>query len=457
MAVIKIPKFEITDEDPFQGDYFGQKALVESLCKLALEVDEPLVLGLTAPWGHGKSTIVDRVEKQISSTLSKEIGFIKYDAFRNDFVSDIFISITSQLINYLNEAQQNGESNKNATKEKKKIIEAGKEVAKVVTKNALFRSIDGITGGLIDTEKIIEKLEKGSGIDVLIDERLVRASEDQLIIENFTSTLSEAIEASGKTKLVFVIDELDRCRPDFAIEILEKVKHFFACNNVLFIIVYNKSQLENSISHIYGVSQTSTYLQRFIDLECSVAISGPNVLSENQLLEFTRFILGQHELDGNWVENASYTINELYKLLGEDISLRTIKKICAQIAAYSLSSSRELPYDKHIVSVVATLFICRRKYFDSIYERASQIAADRSGIEQIDMQLVKERYPLLYEFLTTLEDDRIDEYGHLHGYLKYYLYIDSNLAENLRTNYRTQRHWYLASICNLISRFHLEG
>ena len=68
--------------------------------------------------------------------------------------------------------------------------------------------------------------------------------------------------------LIIAIDELDRCRPSYAVELLEVVKHFFAVTNIVFVLAIDKSQLSHAIQAIYGSNFDSVgYLRRFIDLD----------------------------------------------------------------------------------------------------------------------------------------------------------------------------------------------
>ncbi|QDE47832.1 hypothetical protein EIN43_17235 [Enterobacter hormaechei] len=61
------------------------------------------------------------------------------------------------------------------------------------------------------------------------------------------------------------IDELDRCRPNYAIDMLETIKHLFDINNVVFVIATDKEQLSHSICSVYGSGFDATrYLDRFL-------------------------------------------------------------------------------------------------------------------------------------------------------------------------------------------------
>lgn len=74
------------------------------------------------------------------------------------------------------------------------------------------------------------------------------------------------IEDSGLKKLVIIIDELDRCKPLFAIQTLEIVKHFLDVKDVVFIFAVDLEQLSHSVESIYGFGMdASGYLCKFFD------------------------------------------------------------------------------------------------------------------------------------------------------------------------------------------------
>jgi len=72
----------------------------------------------------------------------------------------------------------------------------------------------------------------------------------------------------GKKPLIIFIDELDRCRPTYALELLEKAKHFFDIKGIIFVLAIDKEQIGHSIRSVYGVGMdVDGYLRRFIDLD----------------------------------------------------------------------------------------------------------------------------------------------------------------------------------------------
>jgi hypothetical protein len=89
-------------------------------------------------------------------------------------------------------------------------------------------------------------------------------------IEDFKKQLGEYLgNGEFKHPVVFIIDELDRCRPDYAVEFLEKIKHFFSVEGIVFVLALDKKQIGNSIKGFYGsdLIDSEEYLRRFIDIE----------------------------------------------------------------------------------------------------------------------------------------------------------------------------------------------
>jgi hypothetical protein len=76
----------------------------------------------------------------------------------------------------------------------------------------------------------------------------------------------------GGKPVIFFIDELDRCRPNYSVEVLEHMKHFFAVRGIVFVLAIDKEQLGHAVRGVYGSEQLNSdeYLRRFIDLEDSI-------------------------------------------------------------------------------------------------------------------------------------------------------------------------------------------
>ena len=105
-----------------------------------------------------------------------------------------------------------------------------------------------------------------------IDDAVDAYTAEKSLLEQFHKSLTDTIEklnAEGKKpQLIVFVDEVDRCRPTFAVELLERIKHLFNVPNAIFVLSLDKQQLAVSLSAIYGSGINSEeYLRRFIDLE----------------------------------------------------------------------------------------------------------------------------------------------------------------------------------------------
>ena len=116
----------------------------------------------------------------------------------------------------------------------------------------------------INPATIIKDLQEGK-MDIL---SAVKTEEDikECVRDVFNDIIVEEAE-----KLVVFIDELDRCKPSFAIEMLERIKHYFDDERIIFVVSLNKEQLIHTISNYYGSEFDSTrYLNRFFDVSINL-------------------------------------------------------------------------------------------------------------------------------------------------------------------------------------------
>ena len=115
-----------------------------------------------------------------------------------------------------------------------------------------------------------------------------RATKNELKKE-LTNLASRVAKDTGHP-LVFIVDELDRCRPTFAIELLERVKHIFDVPNLVFLFGINRDELSKSLRSVYGEIETDVYLRRFFDFEFNLREVDSRRFAESLI---DRFKLGE--------------------------------------------------------------------------------------------------------------------------------------------------------------------
>jgi predicted KAP-like P-loop ATPase len=283
---IFLPPLEISDNEGFSPDkdFFGRKEFGDGLTRLITNVDDPLVIALDGQWGSGKTTFL----KMWAGELRKQsYPVVFFDAFANDYMSDAFLAIAGQIIAL---AEEKKKSDSPQTKE---FVIKAKRAGKVLLRSSLKIGLKAATLGALDgdeldgvTKDLIKDIAKEASDleDKYIGELLTRQAQEKDAIEQFKSALGQLSESLAeetqtgensaqklKKPLVFIVDELDRCRPDFALSLLERIKHFFLVDNVHVVIGVNFQQLYSSVRLCYGHDvDADYYLQKFFHLKLEI-------------------------------------------------------------------------------------------------------------------------------------------------------------------------------------------
>ena len=237
MITLTSPEPEIDKTDPYGSDVFGdRKPFGEQLQHLILSIhfeQEGLVLAIDASWGEGKTTFA---KMWMQALKNKGITHAYYNAFAEDNSIDPFLSFSSCLYD--------------ALEEKKEFKEMFTKVG-INLCNQLAR--------------------KWTGIDLkeLLEAELDRHAERRNEVEAFRTFLSSQAEKIKENNqdypLIIIIDELDRCRPDFALQLLERIKHIFSVPHIAFVLLIHCRQLEEQVKARYGSGiDAHNYLHKFI-------------------------------------------------------------------------------------------------------------------------------------------------------------------------------------------------
>lgn len=250
---------DVPEEDPFRNDLLDRKQPAEILSHLVGSIEGPCVIAVDAAWGNGKTTFL-----RLWAQRLRNEGFpvVEFNAWETDFSGDPFVALSTELTENLRGAE-------GTTLQKK--IERTKKLAKEVLRTSIPIAIRGATFGILDIQVPIEK-EIAQAVSSLAESTMPEYQRARAAFRGFRESLedmaNELAESHGQHPLVVVIDELDRCRPSYAVELLEAAKHLFAVDGVVFVLALNRSELSHSIGALYGGSFDATgYLRRFIDVD----------------------------------------------------------------------------------------------------------------------------------------------------------------------------------------------
>lgn len=249
------------DEDTdFLGDYLPADTLdrekyanfLYKTCA-ARGDNSSLVVNVNAEWGAGKTYFTKRLAKSISDIHPT----IYIDAWKEDFSDDPLLTIFSAI-----KEQLTGQSDKFTTLLNNTIENIGPllKTATPIILEGLVKKYTGIEN-LSDLTKDLS--------NKLLDLHTQKSQKIITIKKSISRWVRFIKQKDGINKnlpLFIIIDELDRCRPDFAIKLLEITKHIFNIPGVVFIIATDTEQLQHSIKVIYGDEfSANQYLSRFFD------------------------------------------------------------------------------------------------------------------------------------------------------------------------------------------------
>ena len=297
----RLEDLDISAEDPYLHDALQRKDLVSFLSGLIGRLSGPFVMAIDSPWGSGKSTLVRML---MDDLIKQDFECIYFNAWKVDHTTDPLIALVSAIDRV---SLPQGESRPSF----KEHINKAKKIVTLIGKRVVVNGVKLYTASAVDLDIEAEKLASlipPSAIEDAVD---AFATECDLI-EEFRSALTAGVEclprAGKKPNLIFFIDEMDRCRPNFAIELLERIKHLFDTKNIIFVLAIDKQQLEASTSAIYG-SQINApeYLRKFIDLEYGLPTGDLGLFTETLL---NRFGLGPffkaRQSDGIEIEKGHF-------------------------------------------------------------------------------------------------------------------------------------------------------
>lgn len=322
----RLPDINPCEDNPFAEDRLCRSQYAYSLCNIINAYsDTGCVISINGEWGTGKTTFVKMWQKHLQSINYRTIYF---NAWETDYVSDPLVALLGEL-------------------------------KEIVGDNEKFRNICGHLGRIsFAVGKALFKHTTGIDVDGIADEisnQIDDYSKQKTTLEEFKRLLAEYVATAAEDQpvpVIFIIDELDRCNPHFAVKVLERVKHLFDIPNIIFVLPISKKQLEYSIQGFYGSDKidAANYLRRFIDLEFE--------LPKPDHEQFFMFLYDHHKFDFYFEKSCPFksdvpNTKELFKkivvklCLHKNVDLRTMDKLFVhcRLVATGINGSRTKQMD----------------------------------------------------------------------------------------------------------------
>lgn len=261
---------EVSGTDTLPIDILGRDELLNQIMNLLMTLSDAkssCTFALNGKWGAGKTYIVEKLEQQLEVYEStKKFIVFHYNCWQYDYYEEPLIAIIAAM-------QDSIEKKTNLLrKETREKAEKALSITKNIAKQMAFSFADKKLG--IDLENIDGLIEKGT--EDSEKKQAARHSTDSYYdfkksidkVRQQISTLSES------TTLLIVVDELDRCLPEYAIKVLERLHHLFAgMENTVVITALDGEQLGHTVESIFGKgTDCKGYLRKFLDFEIPVDI-----------------------------------------------------------------------------------------------------------------------------------------------------------------------------------------
>ncbi|MBO5360674.1 MAG: hypothetical protein J6B25_07535 [Clostridia bacterium] len=296
-------------------DTLNRKQFVDRLINIVdvlSKSKKSCTFAINGEWGCGKSFVLDMFEKRIAdyqdedSAIDKYLVF-HYNCWKYDYYEEPSIAIVSAMLdtaeNYTNILS--GENKEIWLTAKEIILDAAGELLK--TK---------IGFNPVEIKNTLKQRHKNR---IKEKNNYNKYFEFQVTLEKCRGLFNKI--AKDRT-LVIVVDELDRCLPEYAIRVLERLHHMFdGVENTVVILAVDKKQLEHTVECIFGQKTiTNNYLKKFISFELSLDNGEINKSFINKYPEYFSLF------DENLLD-IKFSTEEIFKALFVGIDARNQDKI----------------------------------------------------------------------------------------------------------------------------------
>ncbi len=424
------------DDESFPEDTLGRvkyaqfltQFLIAQGCDVSTEKKHNYVLNLNSEWGSGKTYFL----KRWSEDLKPHFPVVYIDAWKQDYSDDPLMTVISSVIKQLRE-QAGMKEDAASFKVSNKIIgllkAAAPGFARSVAKRyfdidpvAIMRSEEGdsIETKGSDGEPVIDSNGKPIDMSLIASDMVKHLINEHDAKSNAIKGLKENIEQWIETviahkKLQFpafiFIDELDRCRPSYAVEMLETIKHIFDVKGIVFVVATDTEQLQHAVKAIYGEGfDARLYLGRFFNSRFS--------LKAPDLKSFLEVHVDHTKLSGDFLEERGIKI--LPPNSDGKVTLRNIAVIldafempprtAIQIADRVIATLSNMPTDSKIDLLMLTILLCFKEENDQRFKdiisnqlRYKDRQGDIAGLEKYLYDRFSDSTPTISMYFNPID------------------------------------------------------
>ena len=283
--------FEATKDDPFRQDLLNRRPHVDALCGVIQRIQGHAVVSIEGSWGSGKTAFVKMCAARLRQ---QDVQVVFFNAWKESYTNNPLMDLVSVIAS--------GIGGSWTSRTRQAFTDTGWIIARLASRGAIdrgsFRKADTPrfpewekarkTLGRFDKclKRIASPTNPGDGWRTLFQWRRKRGAR-----------LGAGATGGG---IVVLIDELDRCRPDYALGLIEAVRNLFAVDGIVVLLAINREELCHSIQSLYGAEfDTDRYLRRFVDLPYTLPPP-----SEDHLSAFALELLSAANVDSRVLSSS---------------------------------------------------------------------------------------------------------------------------------------------------------
>ena len=263
---------------------------------------------LNGQWGCGKTFLLNMLEDKLNSitkdsNTDSRYSIVRYDCWKNNYYSEPIIPMLSAFI-----SKTDPESQSAVNGFREAIIDSASKYIGLMLKNTIGINLIEIKDNI---EKHIEEQQSA-----------VFAFDNILALKQSLADVKKNLEELAEHQtIIFIVDELDRCLPEYSIRVLENIHHIFSgIDNFITILAIDQTELAQVIKTAYGSDiDVSAYLKKIIDFYVQLDFGNPDSDYWDKYSSFTKRFTG--------TSDSQKWCHDIMPELMANLDIRTQEKI----------------------------------------------------------------------------------------------------------------------------------
>lgn len=345
-------------------DVLNRDAFVEQLVRLMNNLSDKkssTCFAINGAWGCGKSFLLDIFEERLGKiqsekTFKEKYFVVRYNSWRYDYYEEPLVAIVSTMISIIEEKTKLF-PNSQRRQELLGILKSAGIALMSMTNEAIKNKMG------IDIQKCVDIVSTGKQ-NGTADYEDKREYDIYFHFNKVLKSLNHLLqEIAQEYTVVFLVDELDRCIPEYAIKVLERLHHLTEeSTNLITIIAIDKPQLVCGIKKIFGINNPEKYLQKFINFEIKLDYG---TVSERVYEKYAEYM----ELFDKNIFQFEDSVEECLQVIFKDIDIRTQEQLVKKaMLAHKLLYTEKKDYSFMCMELILVVMTYVHNYKASNFE-----------------------------------------------------------------------------------------